>query len=107
MTLMIMPLTYSIAYGLIAGIVSYMIMEGTFYLLTFVGIAKPEFLPPADGEVVVVPATEDQDGTKDDSKENSEDEDPSGKTMRTEDEPPKVIADDVEQMEEGVEEETA
>jgi AGZA family xanthine/uracil permease-like MFS transporter len=96
MTLMIMPLTYSIAYGLIAGIVSYMIMEGTFYLLTFVGIAKPEFLP-ADGEAVA-PATEDEDGKKidSDSKEISK-EDPET-TMRNEDEP-KAIP-DVEQMEE-------
>ena len=70
MTLMIMPLTYSIAYGLIAGIVSYMIMEGTFYLLTFVGIAKPEYLPD-DGEAVV-PATEDEDGKN--SKENNEED---------------------------------
>jgi hypothetical protein len=36
-----MPLTYSIAYGLIAGIVSYAIMEGTFLLLSYVGIPKP------------------------------------------------------------------
>lgn len=41
LTVMIMPLTYSIAYGLIAGIATYYIMEGTFYLLTFVGLANP------------------------------------------------------------------
>ena len=41
LTVIIMPLTYSIAYGLIAGIVSYFIMEGTFWLLSLVGIAKP------------------------------------------------------------------
>jgi hypothetical protein len=98
MTLMIMPLTYSIAYGLIAGIVSYMIMEGTFYLLTFVGIAKPEYLP-VDGEAVV-PATEDEDGKN--AKVNSE-EDPS-ETVRTEEESKALAA--VEQMD-GVQEESA
>jgi len=41
LTVMIMPLTYSIAYGLIAGIGSYVVMEGTFLLLSFVGISKP------------------------------------------------------------------
>ena len=41
LTVMIMPLTYSIAYGLIAGIFSFFVMEGTFLLLSFVGISKP------------------------------------------------------------------
>jgi xanthine/uracil/vitamin C permease (AzgA family) len=39
----IIPLTYSIAYGLIAGIGCYGIMEGTFFLLSFVGISKPVY----------------------------------------------------------------
>jgi adenine/guanine/hypoxanthine permease len=43
LTVMIMPLTYSIAYGLIAGIVSYFIMEGTFFILEKVGIPKPVY----------------------------------------------------------------
>lgn len=38
-----MPLTYSIAYGLIAGIFSFAFLEGTFLLLTYVGIEKPNF----------------------------------------------------------------
>jgi len=41
LTVIIMPLTYSIAYGLISGIGSYYLMEGTFWLLSFVGISKP------------------------------------------------------------------
>jgi len=42
-TVMLMPLTYSIAYGLIGGMFVYLIMEGTFFLLSLVGISKPEF----------------------------------------------------------------
>lgn len=41
LTVLIMPLTYSIAYGLIAGIVTYYIMEGTFFILSKAGIANP------------------------------------------------------------------
>lgn len=41
LVVMVMPLTYSIAYGLIAGIGCFVIMEGTFFLLSFVGIEKP------------------------------------------------------------------
>jgi adenine/guanine/hypoxanthine permease len=45
LTLTVMPLTYSIAYGLIAGIGCYAIMTGTFKLLALVGIAEPVFEP--------------------------------------------------------------
>lgn len=41
LTVMIMPLTYSIAYGLIAGIGIFYIIEGVYFLLTFVGIKSP------------------------------------------------------------------
>ena len=40
-TVVLMPLTYSIAYGLIGGIFVYLVMEGTFHLLSFVGVPKP------------------------------------------------------------------
>jgi len=43
LTVIVMPLTYSIAYGLLAGIGSYVIMHGTFYILSFVGIPYPVF----------------------------------------------------------------
>lgn len=39
---MVMPLTYSIAYGLIAGIASYLVMEGAFRILSFVGLEVPD-----------------------------------------------------------------
>jgi len=45
LTVIIMPLTYSIAYGLIAGICCFAIMEGTFWLLALAGVPKPEFYP--------------------------------------------------------------
>jgi AGZA family xanthine/uracil permease-like MFS transporter len=48
LTVIVMPLTYSIAYGLIAGIGAYMFMHGTFWLLSFVGIEKPVFTNPDD-----------------------------------------------------------
>ncbi len=41
LTVMVMPLTYSIAYGLIAGIMTYCVMEGTFWILSFVGLEIP------------------------------------------------------------------
>lgn len=40
-TIMIMPLTYSIAYGLIGGLMVWYFMQGTFYLFSFAGIAMP------------------------------------------------------------------
>jgi len=49
LTVMIMPLTYSIAYGLIAGISVYYIIEGTYLLLSYVGIKNPS----AADEVIV------------------------------------------------------
>jgi len=41
LTVIVMPLTYSIAYGLIAGIGTYMVMEGVFWILSFVGLELP------------------------------------------------------------------
>ncbi|KAL7537936.1 hypothetical protein ACHAWF_005948 [Thalassiosira exigua] len=41
LTVMVMPLTYSIAYGLIAGIGSYVVMEGTFRILSFANLDVP------------------------------------------------------------------
>lgn len=41
LTVIVMPLTYSIAYGLIAGIGTYFVMEGMFWILSFVGIEIP------------------------------------------------------------------
>lgn len=41
LTVMVMPLTYSIAYGLIAGIGSFIVMEGVFKLLSLVGLELP------------------------------------------------------------------
>ena len=41
LTVIVMPLTYSIAYGLIAGIGTYMVMEGVFWILSFVGLERP------------------------------------------------------------------
>lgn len=58
LTLIIMPLTYSIAYGLIAGIGAYIVMEGTFWLLSFAGVPRPgEKGPPrmAIGESIINP----------------------------------------------------
>jgi len=42
-TVIMMPLTYSIAYGLIAGIAIFIIIEGTMLILSFVGIKKPVY----------------------------------------------------------------
>ena len=54
LTVIIMPLTYSIANGLIAGIGCFCVLEGTFWILEKAGIPKPIFYPhgegPTDGE---------------------------------------------------------
>jgi AGZA family xanthine/uracil permease-like MFS transporter len=41
LTVMVMPLTYSIAYGLLAGIGAYVVMESTFWMLSLIGIKLP------------------------------------------------------------------
>lgn len=43
LTVMLMPLTYSIAYGLIGGMLSYFVLEGTFWALSKVGISPPTY----------------------------------------------------------------
>ena len=40
-TVIVMPSTYSIAYGLIGGMLVYVFFEGTFFSLSKVGISKP------------------------------------------------------------------
>ena len=45
LTVIIMPLTYSIAYGLLAGIGCWIFLQSVFRLLEFVGIERPVFLP--------------------------------------------------------------
>ena len=47
-TLMIMPLTYSIAYGLLGGMLTYSVLNLTFHVLSLLGIEKPVFNPPDD-----------------------------------------------------------
>lgn len=48
LTVLVMPLTYSIAYGLLAGILCYLILHGLFLILSLVGIEKPTFTNPDD-----------------------------------------------------------
>jgi adenine/guanine/hypoxanthine permease len=51
LTVIVMPLTYSIAYGLIAGIGTYVVAEGVFMLLGFLGIPKPEYEDESEGNL--------------------------------------------------------
>ena len=55
---MLMPLTYSIAYGLIGGIMVFVLMEGTFKLLSYVGIPIPGTLEEEEEEEVPVQETD-------------------------------------------------
>jgi len=52
LTIIVMPLTYSIAYGLIAGLGTYLVCFVTFFVLEKVGIEKPTFGPPVKSEPV-------------------------------------------------------
>lgn len=45
---MMMPLTYSIAYGLIGGTLVFVSMEGTFWLLNKAGVAMPAYAEDSD-----------------------------------------------------------
>ena len=58
LTVIMMPLTYSIAYGLLAGIMCYIILHGTFTLLEFVGIEKPKFYDPDATETTTTPSSD-------------------------------------------------
>lgn len=68
-TVMIMPLTYSIGYGLIAGIGIYVVLEGTFLVLSLVGVKKPEYLPPVKEVETDIVLTKEEPQTKDVSSE--------------------------------------
>lgn len=75
LTVIVMPLTYSIAYGLIAGIGAYLVMEGTFWLLSFVGMPKPGGRGPprmAIGQSIINPKAS---GGADGEQEYAEEED--------------------------------
>lgn len=50
-TVMMMPLTYSIAYGLIAGMVTWFTLKLVFFALSFVGIPDPTAEPEEEEEV--------------------------------------------------------
>ena len=52
LTVMVMPLTYSVAYGLIAGIGAYIVMEGVFWILSFVGLEVPGDDENADKQII-------------------------------------------------------
>lgn len=50
LTVIIMPLTYSIAYGLLAGIACWIFLQCLFKLLALVGIERPSFAEDEDDE---------------------------------------------------------
>jgi AGZA family xanthine/uracil permease-like MFS transporter len=70
LTVIVMPLTYSIAYGLLAGIGSYFISWVVFTLLSYVGIPKPVWTDAdIQGGPVPVVVVEAEAEETDDSKE--------------------------------------
>jgi AGZA family xanthine/uracil permease-like MFS transporter len=77
-TVMVMPLTYSIAYGLIAGIMTWIILQSTFNLLSLVGIEKPVFddpdayIPTTEIETKVGEVADEIDGELESSEEDSD-----------------------------------
>jgi len=73
-TVMLMPLTYSIAYGLVGGIMTFAVMEGVFLLLSFVGIKKPSYEEEeASGEGEEKPAEEGEGDKKEEAPAAAED----------------------------------
>jgi AGZA family xanthine/uracil permease-like MFS transporter len=89
LTVMLMPLTYSIAYGLIAGIFSFFIMEGTFYLLDKVGIAKPVYEDPDAVEAAPTPTAEEGAEAEDGEEPDKTKDIDSGGSEEDSEEPPK------------------
>ena len=70
-----MPLTYSIAYGLIAGICVWLICQSVFWILGFLGVERPSF---DDEEDKVLDVTG--------KKVSEEEEDPDAKDATTREE---------------------
>lgn len=68
LTVIIMPLTYSIAYGLLAGIACWIFLQSLFKLLSLIGIERPSF----EEEDMEVPDFSTANMTK--KEESSEDE---------------------------------
>ena len=60
LTVIIMPLTYSIAYGLLAGIACWIFLQSLFKLLSLVGIERPVFVD-AEAEETGVSASDKKD----------------------------------------------
>ena len=86
LTVILMPLTYSIAYGLIAGIGCYIIMMGTFRLLELVGIQAPVFDPPEGGskDYVEESVSPDEDISDEPKPETSSDDEPGAAEVEAE-----------------------
>ena len=91
LTVLVMPLTYSIAYGLLAGISCYLLMNSVFYGLQLLGIDKP--VPDVDEfeeftlstpPVVVTDSEDDSNKVKEDDSEISKTE--KGEKKSTDDE---------------------
>lgn len=72
LTVIIMPLTYSIAYGLLAGIACWIFLQSVFKILSFFGIERPSFALD-DGENNTVSVFQ-KDTTKHSKEEEGEDQ---------------------------------
>ena len=72
LTVIIMPLTYSIAYGLLAGIACWIFLQSLFKILSFFGIERPSFAPDDDDMANADESAFPKDTTKH-SKEEGED----------------------------------
>lgn len=91
LTVMVMPLTYSIAYGLIAGIGTFIVMEGTFKLLSLVGLKVPGEDEDADAQMLGKSLVESAEGKAKDAEPEAEEV----KEVAAE-KPEKAVADDEE-----------
>lgn len=65
LTVIIMPLTYSIAYGLLAGIACWIVLQSLFKLFAFIGIERPSFVEDENDESAF-PSKEGKEGSSDD-----------------------------------------
>eukprot|EP00534_Pseudo-nitzschia_fraudulenta_P000284 CAMPEP_0201116812 /NCGR_PEP_ID=MMETSP0850-20130426/983_1 /ASSEMBLY_ACC=CAM_ASM_000622 /TAXON_ID=183588 /ORGANISM="Pseudo-nitzschia fraudulenta, Strain WWA7" /LENGTH=538 /DNA_ID=CAMNT_0047380993 /DNA_START=289 /DNA_END=1905 /DNA_ORIENTATION=- len=70
-TIMIMPLTYSIAWGLLGGLMTYFFMKGVFVLLAMVGIAQPYSEEAASDEAAATKEEPEKEAPKEEAAEVS------------------------------------
>lgn len=77
LTVIVMPLTYSIAYGLLAGIFCWIFLQSLFKIMSLLGIEKPTFAAKTEVDFYAAEDKKKEEGSSDKaSGENTDDKGP-------------------------------